>query len=142
MSIISRNENETMNAAAKFAQNLRICDVVFLHGTLGMGKSVFARALIRALSKNPDLEVPSPTFTLYQIYDTPAGAIYHYDLYRIKHEDEIYELDWEDALHSAITIVEWPERLDKYMPQKRFDITLKPIKEKENAREITIHDSQ
>lgn len=120
--IESKSEDETVRLAQRFAAILKPGDVLCLQGDLGMGKSVFARGLIRALAGNDMLEVPSPTFTLVQTYDTAAGELWHFDLYRLKHPEEVYELGWEDALSGAISIIEWPERLGPLMPPDRIDI--------------------
>ncbi len=121
-SYISNSEKETINIAHKFASSLKKGDVICLYGNLGVGKSVFARALIRKLTNNPEEEVPSPTFTLVQTY---GDNIFHYDLYRIEDPEEIWELNWEEAISDSITLVEWPERLGYLLPNKhiRIDIT-------------------
>lgn len=124
MDYISRSEDDTVTFANRLATVLKPGDVLCLHGDLGMGKSVFARGLIRALSGKSGLEVPSPTFTLVQTYDTDTGDVWHFDLYRLKDPDEVYELGWEEGLASAIVIVEWPERLGHLMPPRRIDIRL------------------
>lgn len=126
--LISNSEEETARHARDFAPSLRPGDVVCLYGDLGLGKSVFARALIRHLAADADLEVPSPTFTLVQTYDTGPGPLWHFDLYRLKDADEVYELGWEEALAEAISIVEWPERLGALLPTRRINIhlTLRP----------------
>ena len=118
------SENDTIKAAAEFAATLKPRDIVLLNGDLGMGKSVFARAIIRALTGQPDLDVPSPTFTLAQTYETPVGDVWHLDLYRLKDPEELYEIGWEDALTSGIILVEWPERLDYLTPKKSIKVTL------------------
>lgn len=118
----SESEKETSEIAAQFAPRLRGGDVLCLHGTLGIGKSVFARALIRALARDPLLEVPSPTFTLVQLYDTKDATVFHFDLYRIEDPEEIFELGWEEACAEGIVIVEWPERLGPHLPVPRIDV--------------------
>ncbi len=115
--VFSNSEQETVRIATDFARGLTRGDVVLLDGDLGAGKSVFARAVIRYLSGKADLEVPSPTFTLVQTYDTSVGEVYHFDLYRLKDPDEIFELGWEDAL-KGICLVEWPDRLGGYRPKQ------------------------
>lgn len=120
----SKSEEETAGFAQAFARSLRAGDTICLHGNLGMGKSVFARALIRTLTGNPEQEVPSPTFTLLQTYDTPMGEVWHFDLYRLKDPEEVYELGWEEALAGTISIIEWPERLGYLLPADRIDIHL------------------
>ena len=118
----SRSEEETARLAQNFAPGLKAGDVICLYGDLGMGKSVFARALVRALTQNPEQEVPSPTFTLVQTYDSAQGEIWHFDLYRLKEPDEVYELGWEEALGGAISLIEWPGRLASLLPADRIDI--------------------
>ena len=110
-----RDENATASLAADVASLLQPGDLVTLSGELGSGKTTFARALIRALTGDPDLEVPSPTFTLLQVYESAVkdGAqfpIVHADLFRIKDPSELAELGWEEAADGALVLVEWPER--------------------------------
>jgi tRNA threonylcarbamoyladenosine biosynthesis protein TsaE len=108
---------------ARLAVQARPGDCILLEGPLGAGKSTFARAFLRAASGDPDLEVPSPTFTLVQAYDTPKGEIFHYDLWRLDGPAALTELDWDDAL-DAILLVEWPDRLGKLRPADALTITL------------------
>lgn len=98
--------------------------VILLQGDLGAGKTTLARAMIRHLTGNPDEEVPSPTFTLVQDYATPKGTVHHYDLYRLKDAEEVYELGWEDAAADGIALIEWPERLGALTPRNAARITL------------------
>jgi tRNA threonylcarbamoyladenosine biosynthesis protein TsaE len=68
--------------------------------------------------------VPSPTFTLVQTYDLPGGAIWHFDLYRLRLSQEAWELGIEDAFRDGISLIEWPERLGKLLPVRRLAVTL------------------
>lgn len=139
MQIISSNEQDTTRLATDLAAHLRPADRLFLEGDLGMGKSVFARALIRVLTGDADLDVPSPTFTLVQTYETDLAPIWHFDLYRIKASDEIWELGWEDALSDGIMLVEWPSRLQSGLaPRDRLEIGFAPSTEHNGARIITL----
>ncbi|MGQ0527969.1 MAG: tRNA (adenosine(37)-N6)-threonylcarbamoyltransferase complex ATPase subunit type 1 TsaE [Alphaproteobacteria bacterium] len=124
MEILSRSEEDTGKAARAFAVRLQAPQVILLQGPLGSGKSVFARALIRALTGNAHEEVPSPTFTLAQTYETAKGPLWHFDLYRLKTPKEVYELGWEEAL-ADIVLIEWPERLGALMPANCMRIEFK-----------------
>ncbi len=92
---------------------LKSGDVVALAGDLGTGKTTMARAIIRAVADDPEMDVPSPTFTLVQTYVSRRSEIVHVDLYRIEQPEEIWELGLEDYSHSAIMLIEWPDRLEQ-----------------------------
>ena len=96
--------------AGRIAALARPGDLIALEGDLGAGKTSFARAFINALQDEPE-EVPSPTFTLVQQYETRAGTVLHADLYRIADRSETDALGLIDALGDAILLVEWPDRL-------------------------------
>lgn len=105
------------------AAHLRGGETILLHGTLGMGKTTFARALIQSLCGTAT-EVASPTFTLMQEYDAQSGfPIAHYDLYRIEHPEELYEMGLEEVLGQTLVLVEWPEVAADFFPAARLDIT-------------------
>ena len=114
----------TERFARILADELRAGDLVTLSGGLGAGKTTFARALIRLLADDPDLEVPSPTFTLMQTYEAPACPIVHADFYRLGGGQELVELGWDDATENAITLVEWPERADDALKAERLHVEL------------------
>ena len=117
------DEGSTAALAARIAALAKPGDIIALRGDLGAGKTSFARAFIRACGDARE-EVPSPTFTLVQIYETDAGTIWHFDLYRLKTADEAWELGIEDAFASGISLIEWPERLGPLLPARRLDVTL------------------
>ena len=100
---------------ARIAGELRAGDAVLLQGPLGAGKSALARALIRALLRDPALEVPSPSYTLVQTYDAPLGPVHHFDLWRLDGPAAVAELGWEDA-REGVVLVEWPDRLGALLP--------------------------
>ena len=115
------DETATTALAARLAPVARPSDIIALKGELGTGKTAFARAFIRALG-NKD-EVPSPTFTLVQVYDVGPTAIWHFDLYRIRAPEDAWELGIEDAFTAGISLIEWPERLGPLLPERRLEIT-------------------
>jgi tRNA threonylcarbamoyladenosine biosynthesis protein TsaE len=117
------DESATNELARRLAPFLKAGDLVALHGDLGAGKTAFARALIRALA-GADEEVPSPTFTLVQSYDSPIGRIYHFDLYRVTSPDELTEIGWDEAMADGLVLVEWPERAGALLPAVRIEVDL------------------
>ena len=107
----------------KLSLRARTGDVILLEGPIGAGKSCLARAFIRARLGDEE-EVPSPTFTLVQIYEAEGVEIWHADLYRLTHPDEVWELGLDDAFTAAICLVEWPDRLGAHVPQGALRIRL------------------
>lgn len=122
--------------AARLARLLRAGDAVLLEGPLGAGKSELARAVLRAAAGDPGLEVPSPTFTLVQSYDLPAGPAHHFDLYRLDGPDGLEELGWDEA-REGIVLVEWPDRLGDFAPGDALRIALEPAAA-EDARRVRL----
>jgi tRNA threonylcarbamoyladenosine biosynthesis protein TsaE len=117
------DEAATEALGAMLAQRLEAGDVVGLYGELGSGKTTLARAILRAASGEPELIVPSPTFTLVEVYETARGIYWHFDLYRLEAPEQVYELGWEEALADGIVLIEWPQRLGALLP-KHLSVTL------------------
>jgi len=111
--------------AASIAAMARPGDAILLDGPLGAGKTAFARAFLRAATGDSALEVPSPTFTLVQSYETRAGLVHHFDLWRLDGPSALAELGWDEA-RDGIVLVEWPDRLDSLRPDDALTITLTP----------------
>ncbi|MER8555283.1 tRNA (adenosine(37)-N6)-threonylcarbamoyltransferase complex ATPase subunit type 1 TsaE [Mesorhizobium sp. M0976] len=110
------DEAATARLGEDLAMSLRIGDVLALKGDLGAGKSTLARALVKALADDAGLDVPSPTFTLVQSYDTRV-PVHHFDLYRLGAASELDELGFDEALTQGAALVEWPERAEAYLPK-------------------------
>jgi len=116
------DETATAALAARISELAEAGDIIALKGDLGTGKTTFARSFIRA--RGSEEEVPSPTFTLVQIYELAPAAIWHFDLYRLKSPEEAWELGIEDAFNEVISLIEWPERLGPLLPRRRLQIEL------------------
>ncbi|MBI5166000.1 MAG: tRNA (adenosine(37)-N6)-threonylcarbamoyltransferase complex ATPase subunit type 1 TsaE [Magnetospirillum sp.] len=117
------DEEATRRLGRALAGRARTGDVILLAGSLGTGKTTLARAFIQALA-GADEDVPSPTFTLVQAYDTPRGTVWHFDLYRLKRSDEVVELGFDDAVADGIAVVEWPDRLGPLTPRRHLLVAL------------------
>ena len=111
--------------AMRVAGLARPGDAILLEGPLGAGKTAFARAFLRALSGDPGLEVPSPTFTLVQSYTTPRASVAHFDLWRLDGPAGLAELGWDDA-REGVVLVEWPDRLAAQRPEDALTIEFSP----------------
>lgn len=120
------SEAATAALAARVAQRARQGDVIALSGPLGSGKTSFCRAFIRARGLG-GADVPSPTFTLVEIYAESDGPpIWHFDLYRLDAPEEAWELGIEEAFAEAISLIEWPERLGALLPAEHLHLSLAP----------------
>ena len=119
------DEATTLAIAAAQAAWLEPDDFVALIGDLGAGKTAFARGLIRALAEAPELEAPSPTFTLMQVYEASRGPVVHADFYRLRGPTELTNLGWDEAVEGAIAIVEWPEKVAQALPADRLEVDIR-----------------
>ncbi|MEL0106750.1 MAG: tRNA (adenosine(37)-N6)-threonylcarbamoyltransferase complex ATPase subunit type 1 TsaE [Rhodospirillaceae bacterium] len=130
------DEQATLELAATLARQSVARDIIALTGELGAGKTTFARGFIGAKRNQPE-DVPSPTFTLVQLYETDRETIYHFDLYRLNAPEEAYELDIEDAFASGISLIEWPEKLGALLPRDSLGVRLE-FSENPGARRAVI----
>jgi len=133
----SNSPKETENIAKAFAKSLKCGDVVCLNGDLGVGKTAFVQGLTKALGVTDPIS--SPTFTIVNCYNSTL-PIYHFDVYRIDDCDEMYEIGYEEYVYGdGITIIEWPEKIEPILPEKRYDILIsKDLSKHEDFRLIDI----
>ena len=115
MTVMLQDETQTIALGQRIAPRLRCGDAVLLYGDLGVGKTTFVRAVLGALGHKG--EIPSPTFTLVQSYETPSCDVFHFDLYRLKTPEEIEEIGFDEACADGLVFVEWPEKALRYMPR-------------------------
>lgn len=136
--IIIKNQSEMMDLAAQIADKSDNGDIIALKGTLGAGKSFFARSFINSLRDDP-CEVLSPTFNLVYSYDTKKGEVFHFDLYRLKSVDELENIGFFDALKSGICLIEWPQIAEGFLKNRLTEVEIK-IREDlgEEAREVVV----
>lgn len=127
------NAKATKALAETIARQITPGDVILLEGPIGAGKTHFCRSLIQALQGTPE-DIPSPTFTLVQMYDLPVGELWHADLYRISHIDEIEELGLRSAFDDAICLVEWPDKLEDLVPENALQLSLALSETSDDAR--------
>lgn len=121
LSISLPNTEATAKYAAALGAILHPGDLVLLSGVVGAGKTHFARSLIQSQLSTPE-DVPSPTFTLVQTYETKRGEIWHADLYRLTDPQEIEELGLIEAFETAICLIEWPDRLGDLAPRHALSL--------------------
>jgi tRNA threonylcarbamoyladenosine biosynthesis protein TsaE len=117
----------TAALARALAAQARPGDVIGLAGALGTGKTSFARAFLHAMAQlrgGEVDEVPSPTFTLVQVYDFPGLSVCHFDFFRLQRPEEAYELGIEEAFATAVSLIEWPERVEPLLPEERLELRL------------------
>jgi tRNA threonylcarbamoyladenosine biosynthesis protein TsaE len=134
------SEDETLAFARSLAPLLNAGDVVLLEGEIGAGKSFLSRAVIQArLEAEEKVEdVPSPTFTLVQVYDLTDVEIWHCDLYRLTTPEDALELGLEEAFETAICLVEWPDRLGNSAPSDALTLRLSQTAGDEAARDLLV----
>ena len=136
--IANLDEPGLVRLAQLIAFTVRAGDLIALHGDLGAGKTTFARAFIQALAHPIVTEVPSPTFTLVQTYDTPRLKLAHFDLYRLNDPSELDELGLDEAVSHGAAIVEWPERAAGRLTGTGLNIAIAESTTNADTRDITL----
>ncbi len=137
--IETHSPGETEAFAAKLAASLPFGSVLALYGNLGAGKTVFARGFARGLGITEPIS--SPTFTIVQEYPVNGKYFFHLDLYRIDNSDAAYAFGIDEFLYdqNAMTLLEWPERIEDILPEKTIKLTVEHAPEiTDESRKITI----
>lgn len=134
---IINNIDEMILFSRQIALNIEPRKTIALYGSLGVGKSFFAKNFINSLQDKPS-NVLSPTFNIVYSYATVKGEIYHFDLYRLKHEQELENIGFFAVLKNYITLIEWPEIAAKYLPNDTMKITINNVGNDSESRAITI----
>lgn len=116
------DSQKTLALGQKLALKAKCGDVIALRGDLGAGKTTLSRGFIQALCDVSD--VPSPTYTLVQTYETSDFEIWHCDFYRLDTPDDIYELGVLDAFEEAVTVMEWPDKIGHHVPDNCLNVTI------------------
>lgn len=135
MTFHTSSPEETRRLGFKLAKQLLPGDVLILRGDMGAGKSEFTRGIARGLGIEGYL--PSPSFTILQMYESGQMPLYHFDWYRLESEEELYELSMDEYLYgNGVAIVEWPSMAEEAVPQTHLELSLQPTGD--NHREITL----
>lgn len=129
---------ETEKIAYEFALTINNgkSEFIAMYGDLGVGKTAFVRGLAKAFT--PNARVKSPTFTIVNEYKGGKIPFYHFDVYRISDDDELYAMGFDDYVQNGICVIEWSENIPDSIPNDAYRITIERISENENARKITI----
>ncbi|MCC8461816.1 MAG: tRNA (adenosine(37)-N6)-threonylcarbamoyltransferase complex ATPase subunit type 1 TsaE [Rickettsia endosymbiont of Ecitomorpha arachnoides] len=135
------NEEETKKLAKLFAQRLKPNDIVLLNGDLGSGKTFFCREIIKYFC-GENTSIISPTFNLLQTYKSSNFTIYHYDLYRLKSPEEIYELGFEEALSGNLVLIEWSEIIKHLLSPPLIEVNLEVLDENKRLCSIIANSSE
>lgn len=132
MTFVSHSVDDLPAIVADIIPNIQH-DVILFKGEMGAGKTTIIKEFIRQMGS--DDQVSSPTYALVNEYHTPKGTVYHFDFYRIDHEDEAYDMGWEDYAYSGnLCLVEWPERIQGLIPENYHTLE---ITNQNNLRNIS-----
>ncbi|MGA2668001.1 MAG: tRNA (adenosine(37)-N6)-threonylcarbamoyltransferase complex ATPase subunit type 1 TsaE [Ignavibacteria bacterium] len=138
VTVISRSVEETRKLGGEFADGLSVNDIVSVYGELGAGKTQFIKGICTSLGVKQ--VVNSPTFIIVNEYSSERiKRIFHFDLYRIKTLNEMYDIGFDDYLDSeGLILIEWPELVESILPESTKKVRLSNKSEIENMREITL----
>lgn len=132
---ITNSKDETMALARKLAEKLNNHDVIFYVGGLGMGKTAFTQGLCEGLGIKAD--VTSPTFAIVNRYEGSPLSLYHFDMYRIENEEQLYNIGFYDYLdYDGVLAIEWSENISEFFGENNITIYFEKLGE--TMRKITI----
>jgi len=134
--IISNSYLQTEDVGKKIAKEYNDYNFIALYGELGVGKTVFVRGFVSHYYKN--YIVKSPTFSIVNVYGDDKNPIYHFDMYRIMSDDDLYSTGYYDYLDNGIVISEWSENIPYALPSRYLKITIERVANDEEKRVITI----
>ncbi len=135
---ISKSENDTINFAKEFAKTLKKDDIIVLNGDLGSGKTKFTQGILEFFGLGD--EISSPTFTIVNEYKNEKITIYHFDVYRLKNEDDFFDIGGEDYFGNGICIIEWGNIISSILPKNTIFVDIEKDVADENIRKINIYD--
>lgn len=133
---ISHSTIETEKIASQFAMTLEKNDFVALFGDLGVGKTAFVRGLASVLC--PDASVKSPTYTIVNEYRKNGKELFHFDVYRIEDDDDLYSMGFYDYLKRGICVCEWSENIPWAIPEGAYRVTIERVEGNDEHRSIKI----
>ena len=126
----------TEDIASELAKELKNGDFVAMYGDLGVGKTAFVRGLARVLA--PTATVKSPTYTVVNEYKGDGCKLYHFDVYRIEDDDDLYSIGFYDYITKGISVCEWSENIPYAIPEDAYKVTIERVPEDTGKRKITI----
>ena len=133
---ISKNEQDTIDFAEKFASSLSAGDIVVLTGELGSGKTKFVQGVLKHF--NMEDEISSPTFTIVNEYTSDKTNVYHFDVYRLEDSDEFYAMGGDEYFSKGICLIEWGEMIEDILPKPYIKIIFSKDEENSNYRKLEI----
>ena len=133
---ISKNEQDTIDFAEKFASSLSVGDIVVLTGELGSGKTKFVQGVLKHF--NMEDEISSPTFTIVNEYTSDKTNVYHFDVYRLEDSDEFYAMGGDEYFSKGICLIEWGEMIEDILPKPYIKIIFSKEEGNSNYRKLEI----
>ena len=131
---LTSSEEETQAIGALLAENSVEGDCFALYGEMGSGKTVFMRGFVGTLI--PNARVSSPTYAILNVYEGEEVSVNHFDMYRITSEEDLYSTGYEEVIQRGITVIEWSENVEEFLPEHHVRVVF--YKKGENERVITV----